>query len=162
MLGVFDASRGWVPFSSIARAKPSTNQYGTEVADFILTDGTELKNFGPIWEGLWRLPTQLIQAEPGWKLCDIWVEGEPGMRLTPIIAWAYCVDGEIRPVTPCGINDGLADPAMGIFVQRPDGAVESASSWGDGGTFHNPAHLLDHYVAREQARRREAEGAANA
>ncbi|MDP5279932.1 hypothetical protein Q9Q95_13435 [Sphingomonas sp. DG1-23] len=159
MMGVYDFSRGWVPFSAIARATIRPGKHGGEAMDLRLHDGTRLEEFGPAREGFERLPVQLVPAEPGWQLCRIWFgEGDegPGVGFSPIIAWAQCVDGEMRPVTPCGVNDGGDDPERGIYVRTPDGRIEPASSWGDGRLFEHAGEFLEHYVAEREAQLREA------
>lgn len=88
-------------------------------------------------EELMRRPIQLTPAEPGTRLCHVTASGtEPGIWKTPVTAWAICLDGQVRPVTPAGVNDGCGEPAEGFYVEMPDGTIEATSEWAD--TTHYP------------------------
>lgn len=73
---------------------------------------------------------QLIPAEPGWNLVVAWMENNIAhVRRTPVIAWALCGDGEIRPVTPGGIGDGdHRGPweRFGHYVETANGQIIAA------------------------------------
>lgn len=125
-----------------------------------LEGGDEGYAYEHVVEGLLKRPVQLIPAEPGSKL--IWTDIEtdgPVVSPSPLIARALCVDGEVRPVTPAGIDDGMGNPRFGWFVQMPDGQFWHT---GDGGTYPNEEALKDEIVKWAEARRPALEHATEA
>ena len=62
----------------------------------------------------------------------LWLEDDVSVvGKTPVIGWALCVDGNVRPVTPQGVNDGQTDRDVTVFVEMPDGSVQATDCWGD-------------------------------
>lgn len=81
---------------------------------------------------LMRRAVQLLPAAPDTWLLSVDIHREEGDAYgetfrAPVIAWALCVDGEIRAVTPNGVNDGRGDHVEGSgghHVLMPDGTVQ--------------------------------------
>ncbi|MEG3144238.1 hypothetical protein U1839_06185 [Sphingomonas sp. RT2P30] len=85
---------------------------------------------------LMRRPLQLIPALPGINLVNIDTHPTDGVYGAtyryPVIAWALCMDGEIRVVTPNGVNDGASDDREnGFHVEMPDGSIHSVGSYSE-------------------------------
>lgn len=99
---------------------------------------------------LLKRPVQLLPAEAGIQLLafDVRDVENPFVGRTPLIAWALCVDGETRPVTPAGVDDGGDEPNDGWYVEMPDKRVFCTNAFSGIGVFDNAgqalAHFLDH------------------
>ena len=103
-------------------------------------------------EALMKRPAQLLPAEPGSKLLYVgFDEDSPWVMRTPLIAWALCLDGFIRPVSPAGVDDGDLSPEYGWFVEFPSGGIHTV---GEGESFQTEAELLAGIV-RQKAQREE-------
>ena len=109
-----------------------TNGHGVEMADVRLIDGSQQEQLGGSWNDFMRSAVQITPAEPGTNLIHMNSGGEADIFFTPVIAWALCVDGDMRPVTPSGVGDSCGEPGNGWHVLMPDGRVTAASSWNDG------------------------------
>ncbi|MBB3347349.1 hypothetical protein [Sphingomonas sp. BK069] len=91
-------------------------------------------------------PTQLIPAQPDTYLLWCWT-AELGISVgkNPVIAWALCVDGRMRPVTAQGVNDGDTDPDRDFYVLMPNKSVQCTNEHAE-----NPFYdTLDEYAASE-------------
>jgi hypothetical protein len=102
-------------------------------------------------EQLLTRPVQLIPAEPGIGFC-YWDldEAEPRITTVPLIAWALCFDGEIRAVTPNGVNghnDGEDN-----FVRLPDGRFRAVGQFTEPPGFQDEAALLSHLLDEKMVR----------
>ncbi len=98
-------------------------------------------------------PVQLLPAESGIGLCHWYLEDEtPELSTTPVIAWALCVDGEVRPVTPGGVDGGTGTADGDCFVRLPDGTIRGVGTMCDPSGFPNEAELLSYLVEQEAAR----------
>lgn len=77
-----------------------------------------------MWEALMRRPVQIMPVDPAYILvrfgCD---SSGPWHFRDPILAWALCYDGEIRPVTRDGVDGGIPFDEP-VYVQMPDGTME--------------------------------------
>ena len=105
-----------------------------------------------------RRPQQLMKADPGTYMLRVWVEDGIGeLNRSPVIAWALCVDGEVRVVTPQGVNDGMETRDSDIYALMPDGSVQSV------GAYSEPIYFdsTDEYVAHEVAKKAEKSAAAS-
>lgn len=61
---------------------------------------------------------------------------------TRVIAWALCFDGEVRPVTPNGVNDGNG---RDVYVELADGSIEAVGEWVDPCGFADADEMDRHY-----------------
>lgn len=125
--------RAFFATHQIASARNVENEHGTEMADLKLIDGSTVKGV-MTWDDFSATPVQLIPAAPDTSLLHAWTDGSDpaGWELgrTPLIGWALCMDGNIRPVTPSGVNDGCGEPQdIGNYVELPSGQVVSTSPW---------------------------------
>jgi hypothetical protein len=132
MIGILDTMRGFVPLHAVSSVTVRTNEHNVEVADVRLLDGSTREQLGGTWNDFMRSAVQVIPAEPGTNLVHWDGRDEVDVFFAPVIAWALCVDGEMRPVTPSGVGDSCGEPETGWHVLMPDGRVTAASSWNDG------------------------------
>lgn len=104
---------------------PNKNSHGVDERAVTMRDGTTHR-IGPY--DLARIimrPVQMIPAEPGTFHVRAWRDGpEAGLNKSPVIGWALCADGDVRPVTPQGVFD-LGDRDTEIYVLMPDGTVQA-------------------------------------
>lgn len=118
--------------------------------------GVPMKMFAHGYRELEARPVQIIPAEPGTKLIRVFgglSRGEvPVADKSPILAWAICVDGLIRPVTPSGVSrgfnpDGKAD-WFPDYVEMASGGIYELGNDGDFECLDN----VDEVIAREHRR----------
>lgn len=79
-----------------------------------------------------KAPVQLIPAAAGTWLLWVWLDdGKPTVGRNPVVAWALCFDSRMRPVTAAGVDDDDNDPDHSVYVEMPDGTVQSTNSHDD-------------------------------
>ncbi|MFD1951350.1 hypothetical protein ACFSGX_11305 [Sphingomonas arantia] len=67
-----------------------------------------------------------LQALPGYDVVSAYQAGEAvELSFNPVVGWAVRADGETRPLTARGINDGMHRT---VPVRHPDGYI-----WDEGG-----------------------------
>ena len=98
------------------------------------------------FEALMRQPLQLMPAQPGTTLLRPYFPetGDLQIFATDVIAWALCVDGVVRPVTPGGVNDGGDDEGnlqTGVFVELPGGKLEGVGADTEPSGYANIAEM---------------------
>ncbi len=104
----------------------------SRVRDVSCADGSTHSLGVPFVDGLLRRPMQLMPAEPGTFALHVWgTADDGGVNRTPVIAWALCVDGEVRPVTPQGVNNGGMMRDGEGYVLMPNGSVQSVGEHAD-------------------------------
>jgi hypothetical protein len=87
-------------------------------------------------------PAQLLPAQSGSMLLYVSADREGAfVTRTPLIAWALCLDGLIRPVTPSGVDDGDMHPPYGWFVEI-GGVITPCSDTGYENEFADEDALL--------------------
>lgn len=78
-----------------------------------------------MWHELMRRPVQIMPIDATFSLvrfgCDA---AGPWSFSDPILAWALCYDGEMRPVTRDGVDGGLPFDEP-VYVRMPDGTMEA-------------------------------------
>lgn len=80
---------------------------------------------------LMQRPVQLLPVAGECAVLRTWThDGVCEVGRTPVIGWALCMDGEVRVVTPQGVNDGRSDD-VDIYVAMPDGSVQSVGRYCD-------------------------------
>jgi hypothetical protein len=111
-----------------------------------------------------RRPVQLLPAEPG--TCHIWAGvdrpedgGEYWVMTTPVIAWALCVDGEVRFVTARGVNDAGSGHYDELYIETPGGSIQGAGRDYEHPFFADRDAYRKHIVAQVEAQRALAAGA---
>ncbi|KQX18121.1 MULTISPECIES: hypothetical protein [unclassified Sphingomonas] len=108
-----------------------------------LSNGADLTADSSDVSILLERPTQLIPAASGTSICHFNDEDSTVYR-AQVIAWALCADGEVRPVTPAGVND-CEDRAASIVVELPDGTCHER--WFDGSSYPS----LEAYIENRKA-----------
>ncbi|WP_404713167.1 hypothetical protein [Sphingomonas sp. MMS24-J13] len=90
---------------------------------------------------LFERPVQLLPADHATKLLYVSADIE-GAWVTPapLIGWALCLDGIIRPVTPAGVDDGHLHPPYGWFVET-DGRIYACGDTGRENAFDSEDEL---------------------
>ena len=99
---------------------------------------------------LLRRPVQIIPAEPGVSILRMGVDkGELWEVREALIAWALCLDGEVRPVAPNGIPN---DTQEAVYVEMPSGKIEGVGEWADPCCFSDvEAMRAYHRASKERA-----------
>lgn len=93
-----------------------------------------------------QAPVQLLQAQPGTFVLWAWRDyGVAQVGKRAVIAWALCFDGEIRCVTPQGVNDGDGPTTGDVYVEMPDGSVQAQCPYAEHRDFDNVAAYLAHH-----------------
>jgi hypothetical protein len=127
-----------------------------------------LKMFAFDYAALEARPVQLMLAEPGTRFLTVFVgqtEDEvPFVDKLLVIAWALCIDGQVRPETPAGVVRGF-NPASSAnwypdYLELPDGAIHQFDYDAEPENFESVAV----FISRETRRQRnyETERAARA
>lgn len=146
----------FIPMHQIVSASPVENQHGVDMLKLRQADGTTRTGL-MTWEGFGQTPVQLIPSEPGTSFLHVFTDdsdaAEWSVEAVPLIGWALCVDGDVRPVTASGINDGVSEPHdIGNFVAMPNGKIVSCSSWVSCAWHANTEELLS-YVRDVRSKR---------
>jgi hypothetical protein len=69
-------------------------------------------------------PIQIMPAEPGTQIVCLLEEDE--VYYKPVIGWALCFDGQVRPMTPAGVDKsymGSSDTYGASYIRLPSGVV---------------------------------------
>jgi hypothetical protein len=71
----------------------------------------------------------MVPAAPGTFVLRVHPEGNTCViSKIPAVAWTIDADGQVRPVTPSGVNDDMLDGDEGdLAVLTPDGSVSQCS-----------------------------------
>ncbi len=99
---------------------------------------------------LLRRPVQVLPAKDGTELCHWWRHGETTeLSFTPVIAWGLCLNGELRPMTTAGIDDGMSEQDGGNYVRLPNGTIHGIGAYTDVAFFDNEEAFLRYLNRRE-------------
>lgn len=101
---------------------------------------------------LMQRPVQLLPAEPG--TCRVYgeIEERPMTWDEPVIAWALCVDGQIRIVTPNGV---VTDKRGDVFIEMPGGSIQGVGEWNEEPSFDNRAAYVE-WLHQQWVKRQES------
>jgi hypothetical protein len=148
MLGFVETlcSRGAVRLDDIERvAEERPNEHGVMLRKVHMRGGQIFDTFSHENGGLLTRPVQIIPANPGTSIIRIYLDdGEPETLRSAVIAWGLCLDGEVRPIAPGGVCDGLH---RDTHVELPDGSIEGVTEWSEPAGFKNAESMLAYYVA---------------
>lgn len=126
------------------------------------SDAAALRLFAHEYNDLMMRPVQIMPAEPGTRLilvyslpCD-----ETAMADTdPVLAWALCMDGQVRPVLPSGVRRDFRFNDQNVwhpdYVQLPNGKIYQFGLETDPGVYASIEEVIDTETKRLQ--RHEAE-----
>ena len=137
------------------------------------SEAPPLKMFAHNYRALEARPVQIMPAEPGTFLIHVFVsetEGEEAFAdKTPILGWALCMDGQVRPITPAGVSRGFNPDSTRDwhpeYIELPDGAIYEFGYEAEPDRHHGVGPVLaaecrrqDRYAAerRERAEARPA------
>ncbi len=117
-----------------------------------------LKLFAFDYAALEARPVQLMPVEPGTRLITVYgglAENEkPFVDKAPIIAWALCIDGQIRPVTPAGVSRGFNPASSGNwfpeYLEFPNGAIYQFGYDAEPEDFGNVAVVIERETRRQR------------
>lgn len=147
MIGVFrlGASDRFRRLDDIDRLGMSHHAEGERARYFAkMRDGETVDLWEHDRDALLRRPLQLLPAEPGWSIIRTNDRGdEPWTMREPVIGWAVCFDGEIRPVAPNGIPN---DSKRCTYVEMPGGRIEGVTEWADPPGFENATEMATHFA----------------
>lgn len=154
MIGFFQplGAHGAVSLADIrALGDEEANEHGVMLRTVYLKNpDRKVQTFAHEWHALLERPVQIIPALGGTSIVSWDVSlTPPELWRTPVIAWALCLDGEVRPVTPGGVNDAVHGPT---YVEMPGGKIEAVGEWGDPPGFDDAATLIKHFTAQREAR----------
>jgi hypothetical protein len=99
-----------------------------------------------------------MPVEPGTRLLTVFggLTGDepPFVDTAPIIAWALCIDGQVRPVTPAGVSRGYNPASSGNwypdYLQLPDGAIHQFGLDAEPENFGSVAVVIEREARRQR------------
>lgn len=145
MIGLYEpmfGGRAALPLATIQQLGPELKR-GDICTRILSIGGRDIEVSIHEANAILRRPLQLIPAQPSTSLCHVYFNAGWKVSRSAIIAWALCLDGEVRPVTAGGVNDGLDDRGRGFAVELPDDTIRFTGP--DGNSYRNVAALLDDY-----------------
>ncbi|SFP98815.1 hypothetical protein [Sphingomonas rubra] len=132
MNGLFRATDGFFPVADIKSVQHVDARPGRAEHYVVRRHSSEAAIDLSTWDmvDLSRRPIQLVPVEPGTKLIVVYVDHEGAFADTlPLISWALCLDGFVRPVMPAGVRRGYSEHGRQAYcyhpdyVQMPDGGI---------------------------------------
>ena len=122
------------------------NAHGVMLRRVVLKNGASFDTFAHEGSALMARPVQLLAAQPDasiiWHYTD---EAGSHLEREPLIAWALCLDGEIRAVSPSGVKNPSKSE---VFVEMPGKRIHSVGEHGDIAWFDDAAAMLEHFRAK--------------
>jgi hypothetical protein len=120
--------------------------------------GEPLRLFAFDYAELEARPVQLMPVEPGTRLITVFggpAENEaPFVDKAPIIAWALCFDGQVRPVTPAGVSRGFNPASSGNwfpeYLEFPNGAIHQFGYDAEPEDFGSVAVVIERETRRQR------------
>jgi hypothetical protein len=120
--------------------------------------GEPLKLFAFDYAALEARPVQLMPVEPGTRVITVYgghAENEkPIVDKAPIIAWALCIDGQVRPVTPAGVSRGFNPASSGNwypeYLELPNGAIHQFGYDAEPEDFMSVAMVIERETRRQR------------
>lgn len=107
-------------------------------------------------------PVQIIPAEPGTRLILVYslpCDEVASADADPVLAWALCMDGQVRPILPSGVRRDFRFNDQNVwhpdYVQLPDGKIYQFGLESDCGVYASIEEVIDTETKRLQ--RHEAE-----
>lgn len=121
--------------------------------------GEPLKLFAFDYAALEARPVQLMPVEPGTRLITVYgglaEDEKPLLDKAPIIAWALCIDGQVRPVTPAGVSRGFNSANSGNwypeYLELPNGAIHQFGYDAEPENFVSVAAVIERETRRQHA-----------
>ncbi len=172
MIGLMEHSGGAFPITEIHNVRYVEQRPGR--AEHYVLDrraaAKPLEIFPTEYADLMARPVQLLLAESGTRL--IMVYSMPGDAAAiadsdPVVAWALCLDGQVRPVLPSGVRRIYRFSDQNVwhpdYVQLPDGTICQYGLESEPGTYADIDAVIAEETARlqkHQARRDAAEATA--
>lgn len=157
MIGLLEIGTGAIPLADIKSLQLVYGGVG-QAEHHVLTrhsGSSSLKVLAHEYTELMGRPIQLLPADIGTRL--IMTFSSPGddhvyADSDPVIAWALCVDGQVRPVLPSGVRRVYRFSDQNVwhpdYVQLPDGSIYQYGLESEPGTYAD----IDAVIAEETAR----------
>jgi hypothetical protein len=83
--------------------------------------------YGLDYDDLLGRPVQLVSAETGTSLLIVFVSDDDAFAVRiPVLAWALCMDGQVRPILPSGVRRRYSESTADWhpdYVEMPDGSI---------------------------------------
>ena len=119
--------------------------------------GEPLKLFGVDYAALEARPVQIMPAEAGTHLLTVFgafnEDEQPFVDRLPVIAWAVCLDGQVRPVTPAGVSRGYNPASFGDwypdYLELPNGAIHQFGYDAEPENFESMAAVIKREARRQ-------------
>jgi hypothetical protein len=166
MSGLFRADDGFFPIDDIRSVQHVAARSGRCEHYVVRRRSSEATIDLFTWDmvDLSRRPMQLTAAEPGTKLIAVYVDHEGGSSdVLPVLSWALCLDGFVRPVLPSGVRRGYSEHDAQTFyrcpdyIQSPDGSIYEFGYEAEFDRYDTVEQIIE--IERENLRRYEAERA---
>ena len=162
MIGLINT--GWagamVPLDAITRVSNDwKNDHRVKMRTVELNDGRKFDLTDTQADALQGRAVQIIPALPGVSLLSADLAptlDESCILAEPVIAWALCVDGDIRPVTPAGVLGGRS--IWDDHYVQMAGGIQAVGDLTDPFCFSDRAEMLQHFFTVDYAKRKGADG----
>lgn len=162
MTGVFRCLDGDFPIGDVASIEnlpPQSNQ--AERYRVKRQSGASTSLFTWEYRELMERPVQLLPADQGTELLRPYVDEEPFVDALPVLAWALCFDGEMRPVLPSGVHGRHEAHPFNDFLQLPDGRIFEFGREAEPDALQNKAEVIEIERVRRALARDERSGGAS-
>ncbi len=158
MIGFIEtaSSGGMVPISAIIRiGEERVGKDKIELRTAKLFDGSKFDLLEHDIAEIRSRPAQIIPSEPGTQFVRAAIGGtlaESVIVAEPVIAWALCLDGAVRPVTPQGVCGG-ASFWDDHYVEMPAGDIYAVGDVSEPSSFTDRDEMLRRFFADAVAER---------
>lgn len=136
-----------IPVAEISGiGSPRKGKYGSDERVVTMRDGARHTISDSTLHRIIMRPVHIVPAEAGTFHLSAWrAKGKIIVHRTPVVGWAVCADGEVRPVTPHGVFD-LGGPDAETYVLMPDGKVNGVGEHTEPKWFSSLADYVDHVL----------------
>lgn len=124
------------PVDRIRKMYPASKRDGEAIETCMvdLDEDQQVRLYASVARSIEEAPIQMIPAEVGTAFLYAGDSPDEPVYRSTIIGWALCADGNIRAVTPAGIDDGGVSNADTILlhdgrVHTYDSGYESVDAW---------------------------------
>ncbi len=127
MIGMFDTMNDKRTFAladikTIGPRQPGAAQL--HFCELTFRNGDDVRLLDVEAQELLERPIQIMPAEAGTQIVCLLDDDE--VYYKPVIGWALCFDGQVRPMTPAGVDKsymGGSDTHGASYIRMPSGVV---------------------------------------